>query len=305
MKWTRQAHKRRKLKWSRLSAFILTLTSGAALFGVAPSLAQDGLHGEVAADQDIVQPQQSAVPSFVLTQPKPLIRPTEYIRPSLSLLATPFAWGSGIGLYGGYGTWAGFNVIPMSSGLIGIPGAPSSGWGGPPYGLNYGYGGPFIAGLGYGGSLYGGLRSGYGPVGALAPFAVNSFFGHGIGYGGWNRGGWAYGNPWFGGFGSGFGLLGGGSQFSPYGDGWGGGMASRVVQEEPSKASGNYYAPSTVDTTASGSYYAQTDGSTIQVPMKQPQTDSSYWGKNSSSSSYWGGSGNPFPKDLNSVPWNK
>lgn len=64
------------------------------------------------------------------------------------------------------------------------------------------------------------------------------------------------------------------------------------VQFGPSKASGNYYSPSTQDSTASGSYYAN-DKPSITPMLKL----------NKGRNEYWGPSGNPFPKNLNDVPW--
>jgi hypothetical protein len=65
-----------------------------------------------------------------------------------------------------------------------------------------------------------------------------------------------------------------------------------VWQTAPSKPSGNYYAPSTVDTSASGSYYATT--TPAQTPMIAPQKPiTNFWG-----------SGSPFGKDT-TMPWNR
>lgn len=58
---------------------------------------------------------------------------------------------------------------------------------------------------------------------------------------------------------------------------------NRVFQSEPSKASGNYYQPSTVDPTASGSYYASSGPTVIQASPAEPLPKD-----------YWGPSGNPF-----------
>lgn len=64
------------------------------------------------------------------------------------------------------------------------------------------------------------------------------------------------------------------------------------VQFGPSKASGNYFSPSTQDTSASGSYYAN-DRPSLTPMLKL----------NKGRSDYWGPAGSPFPKNLNSVPW--
>ena len=63
---------------------------------------------------------------------------------------------------------------------------------------------------------------------------------------------------------------------------------SRVFQNGPSKASGNYYSPSTVDPTASGSYYANTGPRVLPV-IQAPK---------SGTSDYWGNQGNPFQDEL-------
>jgi hypothetical protein len=64
-------------------------------------------------------------------------------------------------------------------------------------------------------------------------------------------------------------------------------FATNVIQLEPSKASGNYYEPSTVDTTSSGSYYAS--GTPALVPSMRI---------NRSPDTYWNDSSNPVPKEL-------
>ena len=63
---------------------------------------------------------------------------------------------------------------------------------------------------------------------------------------------------------------------------------TRVFQNGPSKASGNYYSPSTVDPTASGSYYANTGPRVLPV-IQAPK---------SGTSDYWGSQGNPFQDEL-------
>lgn len=66
-----------------------------------------------------------------------------------------------------------------------------------------------------------------------------------------------------------------------------------VYQLQPSKPSGNYYAPSTVDSTASGSYYAQTSPSTLPVTVPQSEPGPR---------DYWGPQGNPFGNAFNTQP---
>jgi len=139
---------------------------------------------------------------------------------------------------------------------------PSLGWGGWRVGLGWG---GWHSRLGWGGWSpsvgWGGWRVGLGWGGWHS----------GLGWGGWS--GWGYGLP---GCGSGLGSLRSTGTFS-----------TRVIQTEPSKASGNYYAPSTVDTTASGSYYAS--GTPALVPaMRIKKSPDSYWDEKS----------NPVPKNL-------
>jgi hypothetical protein len=68
-----------------------------------------------------------------------------------------------------------------------------------------------------------------------------------------------------------------------------------VVQTAPSKPSGNYYAPSSIDPTASGSYYAQTGAA--MYPVASPS---------SAPKDYWGSMGNPFGNVTNTPsPWGK
>ncbi|GEM_PF-1844771 len=78
-----------------------------------------------------------------------------------------------------------------------------------------------------------------------------------------------------------------------------------VIQTAPSKASGNYYSGSVGDASASGGYYSSSSSS-----GQKSQDDYAYLNRiqrpkslNNSSDNYWGSSGNPFPKDLKSVPW--
>jgi hypothetical protein len=95
----------------------------------------------------------------------------------------------------------------------------------------------------------------------------------------------SFGMPAFGGFG-GFGVFNGFGGFGGFGNPFGMGTrltTNRVFQSEPSKASGNYYQPSTVDPTASGSYYASSGPTVIQASPAEPLPKD-----------YWGPSGNPF-----------
>jgi len=162
-----------------------------------------------------------------------------------------------------------------------------------------------------------------------SPFARTPYIGSGlpfVGGGafnrGWSSGGWN-GNNWGGGWTPNLSMYGGGySGYGPlnYGAGFGfggignpasingfgahqGTVPNRVIQTGPSPASGNYYQPATADPTASGGYYAS--GSTASAPVahKTKTQPKSYYG--STDSDNWGGGGNPFPKDLNSVPWSK
>jgi len=136
-------------------------------------------------------------------------------------------------------------------------------------------------------ALGGGFRPGWGWGGGWAPGWGGGFGGWGGGFGGW-RGGWgglgwggAWGGPWGGGWGGWSGMGGLGSFRST------GQFATSVIQTEPSKASGNYYEPSTVDTTSSGSYYAS--GTPALVPSMRV---------NKSPDTYWNDSSNPVPKEL-------
>lgn len=66
-----------------------------------------------------------------------------------------------------------------------------------------------------------------------------------------------------------------------------------IYQTAPSKPSGNYYAPSNIDSTASGSYYAQTGPTPAQVIQSAPEP-----------TNYWGPTGNPFGNQWNAQPPN-
>ncbi|HEY9870618.1 MAG TPA: hypothetical protein V6D08_15740 [Candidatus Obscuribacterales bacterium] len=99
--------------------------------------------------------------------------------------------------------------------------------------------------------------------------------------GSWGWGGLPFGAPWA----TPFGGRGRGGQLGAL-------TAPAVWQTAPSKPSGNYYAPSTVDTSASGSYYATT--TPAQTPLVAPQKPiTNFWG-----------SGSPFGKDT-TMPWNR
>ena len=216
-------------------------------------------------------------------------------------------------------------ATPFSSGGI------SSGWLGNPFTS------PYSSGFG----MAPGLVTGYSPY-AMSPFTYGSGY-SGIFNGGRNWLGRPGGFGGFGGFGNigypggfgGFGNIGYPGGFGgvgnigyPGGFGWGGyggnpltgsgGFSpfnsthelgtlgpSQVIQIGPSKASGNYYQPSTVDTSASGSYYASTAPPAQQSAPVSPRPSHSGWTSPSGSGNFWGSSGTPFPKDLNSVPWNK
>jgi hypothetical protein len=80
-------------------------------------------------------------------------------------------------------------------------------------------------------------------------------------------------------------------------------VPNRVIQTRPSPASGNYYQPATADPSASGGYYASGSAASAPALQKTKSQPKSYWG--SGDSDNWGAGGNPFPKDLNSVPWSK
>ena len=206
--------------------------------------------GEITRSYQINQTSQGGpfvVPNWFASQPKPYTRPTEIFRSDLGFNRYRTGFPVGGGLLGG-----------VVSGLAwGALGGPGWGWGG-------GWGG---WGGGWGGwrGGWGGWRGGWGGWGP----------GWGGGWGGWGPG-------WGGGWGM-------GSTFSP---GLGsfrstGFLTPNVIQTEPSKASGNYYEPSTIDSTASGSYYAS--GTPAVVPTMQI---------NKSPSNYWNDSSNPVPKNL-------
>ncbi len=148
-----------------------------------------------------------------------------------------------------------------------------------------------------------------------------SFYRSGSSFGGYGpglRSGLGYG------FGSGFGTNFGSSYPSNYS--WarpfGRLSGQSFIQTGPSKAAGNYYSPATVDPTAAGNYYASSDNHTQTAPKARNQvfdkdySDFGSYNRSKSSSfgnsdhtkpqrNYWGGSGSPFPQDLNSTPWSK
>lgn len=288
----------------------------------------------LAQQSDRVQSGSFSVPGWIVSQPTVNQRPTEIFHGPDTMNTNPAA-GTGVGapfLGGIYGS-------PFGYGYSGLPYA--YGYGGPyRYGWNsYGYG-PGIMGGGFG--LGNPAMLGVSSIGSAMSFGANNLGGIGSpfwggypgygGYGGWGGfgryGGYGgYGGyvPGFGlgigglGIGTGLGFGGGLGGFGGYpGYGWGFGSPAsgalmmgafgnrmnssnlgglnhtRVTQTAPSPASGNYYAPSSVDPSASGSYYAQTGTAVYPMPKQS-----------SGSSDYWGSTGNPFGKDLNSVPWNK
>lgn len=194
-----------------------------------------------------------------------------------SWLTRPIGYG-GFGNFGGYGGY-GFN------GLGAFGGYPftNGGYGG------FGYPAGFANFGGYGGYGYGAF-GGYGGYGGIYP----GNFGWGGGYGGF--GGYG-GNPFTGG-----GLGPGGHELGTLQ------TSTQVIQTAPSKSSGNYYQPSTVDTTASGSYYADTAPPAQQAdptPRHNGWNSQANWTSPSGDGNFWGSGGNGLPKDLNSVPWNK
>jgi hypothetical protein len=110
----------------------------------------------------------------------------------------------------------------------------------------------------------------------LPAYGWGSAWGPGWGWG--HRSGWGWGGPWYGGWG---GFYGGPSAVTMR-------PVKRITQTGPSKASGNYYSPSTPDPTASGSYYATPSGLPKAAPIIQTEPAKDYWGKN----------GNPLPDDM-------
>lgn len=141
------------------------------------------------------------------------------------------------------------------------------------------FGIPGIPGIPYVGSL--------GSVGSVVSRIGGLGYG-GYGYGGYGRyGGWGYGRN----------LYNGGIPSS--------GKLSNttVIQTGPSPSSGSYYTQSSADPSASGGYYkssspSQDDNAFYRSRYYKPASI------NNDNKNYWGGSGTPFPKDLNSTPWN-
>ncbi len=258
------------------------------------------------------------VPGYFAEQPKPFERPAEIIVPNTpsyggSLLGSPFGAyrtpllgapvagvpftglgtvpyiGSGVPFVGSGIPYVG--SIPYVSSSIPYVGSqlpyigsiPYRGFGG--FGLNIG--GLGVGSLGLGGLPYGGYAPGIGGlgpygVGGLGPYGGVPFGGYG-GYGAWNPAGSAL---FMGAMGNKYGLN--NSKLGQVG-------TNKVIQTAPSKASGNYYAPSNVDTSAAGSYYATT--APAMIPYMKPKK---------APDSYWGGGGSPFKDvNLNSTPWNK
>lgn len=116
--------------------------------------------------------------------------------------------------------------------------------------------------------------------GGIAPYyGGRNWSGSGyFGGGGWGRqNGWGY-SPWASPLG--LGMMNSGPGMRPI---------KKLVQDRPSKASGNYYAPSTADPTASGSYYAGSSdtpkASSVYRPEAQPKD-------------YWGNQGSPLPAEM-------
>ncbi len=213
-------------------------------------------------------------------------------------------WGPSFGGFGGYGGYGALGLGGLGYGYHGFGGG--LGLGGMGMGLGFGsplggfggYGG--IGGLGYGGmGGFGGLSGlgGFGGYGHYRGFGGGVPFGYGGGYGmgmmGMGMGGMGMGGMGMGGMGMGFG--GNSSEFGRL-------TNTRVFQTAPSKASGNYYAPSTPDPTASGSYYGSNASTSLVFPTSHQSSPQSY---TKPQRNYWGSGGNPFPQDANSVPWSK
>lgn len=273
--------------------------------------AQDQLAKEKA--QQAQSDETVVVPGYFAEQPKPFERPTEIILPKTpsygGLLSSPFAgyrtpfvggpFSAGVSPYTPAVPYIGSGMpyipsiapsIPFVGSpvpYVGVPSIPyigSSVLSAVPY---RGFGG---FGLGVGGLGLGGFSVGVPGIGVGVPYAgfgavpytpfAGSFGPYG-GYGGWNPAGSAL-------FMGAMGNRLNNSKLGQVG-------TSRVIQTAPSKASGNYYAPSNVDTTAAGSYYSTTSPAIIPY-MKPKKAPDSYWGSGSS----------PFKDvNLNSTPWSK
>lgn len=215
-------------------------------------------------------------------------RPAEIPVPRIG--ESPVAFSTGFALPNNYASGLGYGYGYPSSFRSGLAVAPGLG-----YGFGYGPGLAMSPGFGYGSGIVPGLtswRSGpswgiynamaygmnYPGFGGISPFAsVLPGFG---GYGGMGY------SPFWGGFSPAAGALSAGISGGSARSEIGRLSTYRFVQTAPSKSSGNYYQPSTVDPTASGSYYAS------QGPSLQPIIESS-----PQPTDYWGPAGNPF-KDL-------
>lgn len=164
---------------------------------------------------------------------------------------------------------------------------------------------PFAGGSSYWGTP--GIGTGLGIGGFSSTVRIPSYGYSNIGLGtGWGAG-VPYGN--FGGWGA-YPGMGFGGAYSPFFSPGGYGMSRMhaanqqlgtlnsgpVIQTAPSKASGNYYSPSSTDSTASGSYYASDTPSYVPAP-KPYSTGDNFWGGSPGTNS------SPFPKDLNKTPW--
>ncbi len=303
-------------EWNRFKNRESSIHSSAG--GITETTVSGG-QGAPAAGTGQFQPTKQGyfvVPGYFANQPKPYERPTETFKTPTLLQGTaqansginafaatlPFTTGIGYGGFG-YGNWLG------------------GGWGGSGFGYGYGFGGPSslgVAALGASAAFMGGSPGSFGSgfgfggplgfAGAVSPFGGGYWGGGWRGYGGWGGGfggfgglggwggygGWG-GGPW-GWYGGSFGAaaLGASAAFMSGGSQTGVVTPTNVMQSAPSKASGNYYAPSTADSTASGGYYATTAPAAIpMMQQKAPITN------------FWGGSSSPLPKDINSVPWAK
>jgi hypothetical protein len=96
--------------------------------------------------------------------------------------------------------------------------------------------------------------------------------------------GWGYGNGW-----NHWGYRNGLAPYPvPGGRVFGLRTERKVLQLGPSKASGNYFSPSTADPTASGNYFAPTGPKVYPIIQNNNQQNGDYWGA----------SGNPFQKQI-------
>ena len=277
------------------------------------ALSQDGQLLPTVQDHDI------EIVESPLSQPQAF---SPFSQSSPTSLAWPSLGQSSLGSYPGLGTMRRSSIPFMGSipyvgvPYVGVPyvGVPYLGAHVPSLSI------PYVGGFGGLGTL-----SSIGSIGGL------------VGHSGWGRGSWSdpyrfyrsagsfgaypsYGSGLGSGLGYGLGSSFGSSYSSAYS--WArpfGRLSNQsFIQTAPSKAAGNYYAPATVDPSAAGSYYA--DSQPAQKPRNQVfgKDYSDYGNYNRSKASsygnsdhtkpqkdYWGGSGSPFPKDLNSTPWSK